>query len=263
LSNTTQKSQESQQALELLFQEKKKVKQLEQQLLLAHKEKALHNEALKNAKASSPTNPTEVSRLQKLITESEQEIALLQGQQKRLKDLYREQQQETATLRDKLKSNENSSEELNAVKLSLHDAQQHSRQLERVIQFLRERAEEAQLEAKQTVTEFQSSQEIIAALKEDVKSTKQEWSDLSIHYANEKQAKQELLKELHDQQNQLSNLKQQFLDAQSVPCQQRPSPARPPTTTRPPTRRKPHIRKKNQLLRRIRNRTLPRLQSPR
>ena len=49
LSETTQKSQESQQALELLFEEKKKVKQLEQQLLIAHKEKALHNENLKKS----------------------------------------------------------------------------------------------------------------------------------------------------------------------------------------------------------------------
>lgn len=216
MSSTTQKSQESQQALELLFQEKKKVKQLEQQLLLAHKEKALHNEALKNARAAPTTNPTEVSRLQKLITESEQEIALLQGQQKRLKDLYQQQQQENSTLKNKLHSNGNTSDELNAVKLSLENAQQHSRQLERVIQFLRERAEEAQLETKQMVAEFQSSQETIATLKEEVQSAKQEWTDLSIHYNKEKLAKQELLKELQTHQHQSNNLKQQLQEAQSV-----------------------------------------------
>lgn len=120
LSETTQKSQESQQALELLFEEKKKVKQLEQQLLIAHKEKALHNENLKKSLASGASSG-EIARLQKQLAESEEEIKLLHAQQKRLKDLYRQQQQEVTLLQDSLKASQQTSKEINAVRLALNE----------------------------------------------------------------------------------------------------------------------------------------------
>ncbi len=180
------------------------------QLQSTKEKNQLFHQYMEESKAQSSRDKIKIEKLASAIFEKDQRIKELQQLEVALKRTVDIKQELEKALENKTNECSSLQEEKRQIQGDIKDRCLHIEQLERVIQFLRERSQEAQLELNQLREEYQSSQEVILNLQEQLSIYKSQCIQSDEVFKQTENDKQEALSEIILLQNQIEQIKSQI-----------------------------------------------------
>ncbi len=185
----------------------KEFEALSLQLQSTQEKNALLNRYLDEAKAQISRDKSKVEKLSNLLFDKERTIQELQQVEVSLKRCVEIKQDLEKALEMKTQECQHRQAENEQLEADAKDRSLHIEQLERVIQFLRERSQEAQLELNQLRGEYQSAQDVMAAMRQDLDLRQAELAQADTVCKQSEELKHEALVEVASLQAQQEKLK--------------------------------------------------------